>query len=60
MKSTVEKDFLTNTAVAWFSAGVIVPFLTPNLDGDIFTMILSGILTLGFLNMAKYSESRNI
>lgn len=59
MKSTVEKDFYTNVAVAWFSAGVIAPFLISGFD-NIFTVALSVILSFTFLTIAKFYELKNI
>ena len=59
MKSTVEKDFYTNVAVAWFSAGVIAPFLISGFDNT-FTVALSVILSFAFLTIAKYYEFKNI
>lgn len=61
MKSTVNKDFFTNVAVAWFSAGVIAPFLFPTSDNNrLFTISISVIMTLGFLSIARFYEFKNI
>ncbi len=60
MRSTVSKDFYTNVAVAWFSAGVIAPFFVANPNyGGIFTTILSVTISLGFLSFARIAEKNN-
>jgi hypothetical protein len=41
----IYKDFLTNLAVAWFSAGIIAPLLTPSLG--IFKLTGSFIAVFG-------------
>lgn len=61
MRPNVYKDFLTNSAVAWFSAGVITPFLFPSTSNDhLFTITISGIMTLAFISIAKFLELKKI
>ena len=58
----VYSEFLTNLAVAWFSAGVIAPLFTPikNIFGFLTALIavLAGLLSLRFAVMLVRKGSR--
>lgn len=52
-KSQVYSEFLTNAAVAWFSAGVIAPLFTKALGAkELLASIISIIACLAFLRLA--------
>lgn len=57
---SVYKEFLTNTAVAWFTAGVISPIFTGNLDQrDAITSFISVTMCIVFLVVARNIEKKN-
>jgi len=48
-------EFFTNTAVAWFSAGIIAPFFTSRKLGDFATFGIWGLIfTLTFIRTSLF------
>lgn len=48
-------EFFTNTAVAWFSAGIIAPFFASRKLGDFATFVIWGLLfTTTFLRISLF------
>lgn len=58
MSPTVYKDFLTNTSVAWFTAGVITPIFVENITRrDLLNSIISITMFVVFLIVARLLET---
>ena len=58
MTPTVYKDFLTNTSVAWFTAGVITPIFVEKITRrDLLNSVISITMFVIFLIVARFLET---
>lgn len=58
---TVYKEFLTNTSVAWFTAGVITPIFVENITRrDLLNSIIAIIMFVVFLRVARVLEASEL
>ena len=58
MTPTVYKDFLTNTSVAWFTAGVITPIFVEKITRrDLLNSVISITIFVIFLIVARFLET---
>ncbi len=58
MTSLVYRDFLTNTSVAWFTAGVITPIFIEKISKrDLLNSIIAIIMFVVFLRVARVLET---